>query len=72
MLGIGYVILLWHSLSLPYNYFVNARLFSFGFMEEKIGTGSSENQKIKIILALRQPASIWTLTRDVETDDNVQ
>ena len=23
VLGMGYVILLWHSLSLPYNYFVN-------------------------------------------------
>ena len=24
VLGMGYVILLWHSLSLPYNYFLNA------------------------------------------------
>ena len=26
MLGMGYVILLWHSLSLPYNYFVALKL----------------------------------------------
>ena len=25
VLGMGYVILLWHSLSLPYNYFVRLR-----------------------------------------------
>ena len=29
VLGMGYVILLWHSLSLPYNYFVY--MSSFGF-----------------------------------------
>ena len=29
VLGIGYVILLWHSLSLPYNYFVMGQLNYF-------------------------------------------
>ena len=27
VLGMGYVILLWHSLSLPYNYFVNDNVY---------------------------------------------
>ena len=26
VLGMGYVILLWHSLSLPYNYFVTSKI----------------------------------------------
>ena len=28
MLGMGYVILLWHSLSLPYNYLTNTKCFA--------------------------------------------
>ena len=34
VLGMGYVILLWHSLSLPYNYFVN--ILKLPFREEAI------------------------------------
>ena len=29
VLGMGYVILLWHSLSLPYNYFVRKQITNF-------------------------------------------
>ena len=29
VLGVGYVILLWHSLSLPYNYFVSMSVYCF-------------------------------------------
>ena len=35
VLGMGYVILLWHSLSLPYNYFVLYNLFCFIELRDK-------------------------------------
>ena len=36
VLGMGYIILLWHSLSLPYNYFQFAKYFTRIFIDQNI------------------------------------
>ena len=47
VLGMGYVILLWHSLSLPYNYFANSILFAnfcfMGTLKENMALQCSES-----------------------------
>ena len=35
VLGIGYVILLWHSLSLPYNYFDDTAVYLYAKLAEE-------------------------------------
>ena len=39
VLGMGYVILLWHSLSLPYNYFTHLKAVENTFLCDKMWMG---------------------------------
>ena len=41
VLGMGYIIILWHSLSLPYNYFVWLKSFRADTMETRFCEGQS-------------------------------
>ena len=55
VLGMGYVILLWHSLSLPYNYFILVKVKTVDFSETiaasdpKVGRCRQLNELMKVI-----------------------
>ena len=46
VLGMGYVILLWHSLSLPYNYFLNVESSPLYILLKKMPESSGYNYDI--------------------------
>ena len=46
VLGMGYVILLWHSLSLPYNYLAKMILLDFWSLDLKTKLNSEADEKV--------------------------
>ena len=55
--GMGYVILLWHSLSLPYNYFENYECTIYGcksFLLERPAIAFYTDMQIMLLVSLRQ------------------